>query len=108
SSPAADATDLICLTVQAKLKRCGGEVRLFQLRVLGFGLLQDRDVGVGVFPEGGKILVGGSCLGGVALQGIGAAEVEVRQYTDGIPDHYPAVIQNFLKFPGSFSSLALN
>jgi hypothetical protein len=23
-----------------------------QLRVLGFGLLQDGDVGIGVFPEG--------------------------------------------------------
>ena len=28
--------------------------RLLQLRVFGFGLLQDRDVGVGVFPEGEK------------------------------------------------------
>jgi len=27
--------------------------RLLQLRVLGFGLLVDGDVGVGVFPEGG-------------------------------------------------------
>ncbi len=26
--------------------------RLVQLRVLGFGFLQDGDVGVGVFPEG--------------------------------------------------------
>jgi hypothetical protein len=28
AQPADDATDLICLTVEAKLKRCGGEVRL--------------------------------------------------------------------------------
>ena len=28
-----------------------------QLRVLGFGLLQDGDVGVGVFPEGKEIFV---------------------------------------------------
>jgi hypothetical protein len=34
--------------------------------------------------------------------------LEMSQYTDGIPDHYPGVIQNFLKFPGSFSSLARN
>ena len=27
-----------------------------QLGVLGFGLLQDRDVGVGVFPERGEVL----------------------------------------------------
>jgi hypothetical protein len=30
-----------------------------QLRVLGFGLLQDGDVGVGVFPELEEIFVGG-------------------------------------------------
>jgi hypothetical protein len=28
---------------------------LLQLRVLGFGLLQDWDVGVGVFPEHGEV-----------------------------------------------------
>jgi hypothetical protein len=32
----------------------------------------------------------------------------MSQYADGIPDHYPGVIQNFLKFPGSFSTLARN
>ena len=30
-----------------------------QVRVLRFGLLQDGDVGVGVFPEGEEIFVGG-------------------------------------------------
>ena len=33
--------------------------RLLQLRVLRFGFLQDGDVGVGVFPEGEEIFVGG-------------------------------------------------
>jgi hypothetical protein len=28
---------------------------LLQLRILRFGLLEDRDVGVGVFPEGEEI-----------------------------------------------------
>jgi len=32
-----------------------------QLRVLGFGLLQDGEVGIGVLPEGEEILVGGEC-----------------------------------------------
>jgi hypothetical protein len=32
---------------------------LLQLRVLRFGLLQDGDVGIGVFPEGEEIFVGG-------------------------------------------------
>ena len=34
-----------------------------QFRVLGFGLLQDGDVGVGVFPEGEDVLIGSLCLG---------------------------------------------
>jgi hypothetical protein len=32
---------------------------LLQLRVLGLGFLEDGDVGVGVFPEGEEIFVGG-------------------------------------------------
>jgi hypothetical protein len=43
-------------------------VRLLQLRVLGLGLLQDGDVGVGVFPEGEEISVGGK---GADAGGIG-------------------------------------
>jgi hypothetical protein len=40
-----------------------------QLRVLGFGLLQNGDVGVGVFPESEKVFVGGKCTntGGVGI-----------------------------------------
>ncbi len=34
---------------------------LFQLLVLGFGLLQDGNVGVGIFPECEEILVGRQC-----------------------------------------------
>jgi hypothetical protein len=41
---------------------------LSQLRVLGFGLFQDGDVGVGVFPEGEELFVGGAGVGGVACQ----------------------------------------
>jgi hypothetical protein len=33
-----------------------------QLGVLGFSLPQNGDVGVGVFPKGEEILVGGLCL----------------------------------------------
>ena len=50
-----------------------------QFRVLRFGLLQDGDVGVGVFPEGEEILVVGFSLEGVALQNIGAGEAESRE-----------------------------
>jgi hypothetical protein len=40
---------------------------LLQLRVLRLGLLQDGNIGVGVFPQGEKILVGSLGLCGVAL-----------------------------------------
>jgi len=49
------------------------ETRLLQLGVFGFGLLQDGDVGVGVFPEGQEVLVGITCLFCVARQGISSA-----------------------------------
>jgi len=43
---------------------------LLQLRVLGFGLLVNRDVGVGVFPEGEEVFVGGegADTGGVGIR----------------------------------------
>jgi len=55
-----------------------GRVSL-HLRVLGFGLLQDGDVGVGVFPEGEEILVGGTGFGSVAVHGIGSTDLEMSQ-----------------------------
>ena len=49
---------LDCAPVQALLGRVFFRpFLLLQLRVLGLGLLQDGDVGVGVFPEGEEILV---------------------------------------------------
>jgi hypothetical protein len=39
--------------------------QLLQLRVLRLGLLQDGDVGVGVFPERKEILIGGAGFGDV-------------------------------------------
>jgi hypothetical protein len=42
-----------------------------------FGLLEDGDVGVGVFPEGEEVMVGGFGVGGVALELIGAGEAEM-------------------------------
>jgi hypothetical protein len=47
---------------------------LLQLRVLRFGFLQDRDVGVGVFPEGEEVLVLRTGFGGVAGEGVSAGE----------------------------------
>ena len=56
---------------------------LLQLRVLRLGLLQNGDVGVGVFPEGEEVVVGDFCLGGVALQHIRATEAKMGKRATG-------------------------
>jgi hypothetical protein len=48
---------------------------LLQLRVLRLGLLQDGDVGVGVFPEGKEVLIGGASFRGAALHREGSAQI---------------------------------
>ena len=42
-------------------------------------MLEDRCVGVGVFPEGEKILVGGAGFRGVCVEDIGPGKSEVRE-----------------------------
>ena len=48
---------------------------LLQLRVLDLGLLQDRDVGIGVFPESEEIFVAGerADAGGVRIGSAGGS-----------------------------------
>src|ERR1039458_8275582 len=65
------------LSVDTKRRR--RTLQLLQLRVLGLGLLQDGDVGVGVFPEGEEILVCSLRFGGIACHRIGASELEMGQ-----------------------------
>ena len=38
-----------------------------QLRVLGFGLLQDWDIGIDVFPEGEEVLIRGAARNPMAV-----------------------------------------
>jgi len=52
---------------------------LRQLRVFGLGLFQERDAGVGVFPEGKEVLVGGFCSCGIAGQCVRAADLKISQ-----------------------------
>src|SRR5271170_2302872 len=89
---------------------------LLQLRVLGFGLLQDGDVGVGVFPEREEILVGGErtdaggigirSLRGSRLQGIGTSHSQMRQSSSpAVPDD-AAVVKYLLKLGGSSVALS--
>src|SRR5271166_2952370 len=78
---------------------------LLQLRVLGFGLLEDRDVGVGILPEREKVLVRGIGIGSVALNGISSSQLQMRQCAYGVADNDPSMIENFLEFLDSFCAL---
>jgi hypothetical protein len=67
--PRAGPVALGPLTIPSMLTGAGNRYRaigLQQLRILRFGLLQDGNVGVSVFPEGEEVLVGGPCPSDVA------------------------------------------
>jgi hypothetical protein len=64
-----------------------GTQGLFQLCVLRLSLLQDGDIGVGVFPEREEILIGGAGFGRVALQGVSARQSQPGQRTPGKVHH---------------------
>jgi hypothetical protein len=68
-------------------------------------LLEDGDVGVGIFPEGEEGVVGGAGFGRVADEGIGAGETEMGQRADGFVGHHATPIQDFLKLGGGLWSL---
>jgi hypothetical protein len=55
--------------------------QLLQFRVLRLGLLQDADVGIGVFPEREEILVGRTGLRGVAGEGDCAGKTQPGERT---------------------------
>jgi hypothetical protein len=81
---------------------------LLQLRVFRLGLLQDGDVGVGVFPEGEEIFVCGECpdAGGIGirsmrssrLQSICPRHAQMRQRSRPAVRNDPAVVENLLEF----------
>ena len=76
-----------------------------ELGVLGLGLLEDRDVGVGIFPEGEKILVGGVGFCGVTRESVGAAEFEMSQGADEAIADKAAMVEDLLKLDGCGGSL---
>jgi hypothetical protein len=57
-----------------------------QLRVLRLGLLQNGDVGIGVFPEGEEIQIGSASFRAIALEGIGAGEAETGDQSLFLPE----------------------
>jgi hypothetical protein len=70
---------------------------LLHLLVLGFGFLQDGDVGIGVFPEGEEVLIGGTALGSVALESVGTGETEMRECPQREIQDDTAMIEEFLE-----------
>src|ERR1019366_1626776 len=106
---------LITTTI-ARLSQQAGLFRLLQLRVLRLGLLQDGDVGVGVFPEGEEIFVGGErpdaggvgigSLRGSRLQRVRACHAQMRQRSrPAVPDD-AAVVENLLKLGSGGTTLS--
>src|SRR5271163_2186123 len=79
--------------------------RLPQPRVLRLGLLQDRDIGVGVFPERQKILIRDARLGTISGKRVGSGQAQVRQRADDFVGDNAGVIQNFPEFDGSGGAL---
>jgi len=79
-------------------------------------LLQDGDVGVGVFPEGEEILVGGErtdaggigirALRGSRLQRVGTRHSQTRQRSRPAVSDDAAVVENFLKLHDSSITLS--
>src|SRR5262245_27300225 len=79
---------------------------LLQFRVFRFGLLQDGDVGVGVFPEGEEVLVFATGVGKIALEGISAGETDVGQRACWVFEHESGVTKNLLELCDGYASIA--
>src|SRR5215469_653172 len=71
--------------------------RLLQLGVFRLGLLQDGDVGVGVFPQGEEILVGGAGFDGVALHEVGATQLQMGERAQRAKSHDAPVVKELLE-----------
>ena len=86
-------------------RAAAAERKLLQLGVFRLRLREDRDVGVGVFPEREEILVGSLRLDRISRQRERSAQLQVRQCADGIAGNDPAMIENFLEFRSGFGAL---
>ena len=80
-------------------------MRLFEFGVFGLGGDEDGDVGVGLFPLGEEVLIGGTGFGSVALHGVSAGQAEMGKRARGAIPQQPAMVQYFLEFDGSGCSL---
>lgn len=76
-----------------------------QLRVFRLGLPEDRNAGVGVFPEREEILIGDLRLSFLSRQDKRSAELQVRKGAYGIGYNDSGVIEKLLKLRGGFGAL---
>jgi hypothetical protein len=76
-----------------------------KLCVFGFGFFEDGEVRVGVSPEREEFRIGRTGLGRLTLHGACSADLEIRECSDGLDDHNPAMVEDFLEFSGGFAAL---
>src|SRR5271157_230258 len=80
-------------------------VESLQLRVLRLRLLQDGNIGVGIFPEGEEVQVRSLSLGSIALHGVGSCQLQTGQCTNWVADHDSRVIQDLAEFRRGLGAL---
>ena len=66
--------------------------------VLRFGLPEDRDIGIGIFPECDEVEISAAGFGPVALYGVGAGEAELGECAQREIQYEAAVINQLLEF----------
>ena len=86
-----------------KIRRCLKV--LLELGVFGLGLLQDWDVGIGVFPQRRKIQVSSARLHRLAWQGACAPYLQMSKRADGLIQHDSPVVEDLLKLSRCFAAL---
>ena len=91
---------------EASVTMRGGSISLRQLCVFHFGLDEDGNVGVGIFPRGEEILISRASFGVIALQRIRPREIQLCQRQEYIQAVQPAVIQDFLELSGRLGAIA--
>src|SRR6516164_824666 len=77
---------------------------LVQLRILGFGLLVDRGIGVGILPERQEILIRRFGFRSVPLYHVSPCETEVRQRSRRVDEKVSAILNDLLKLGSGFRS----
>src|SRR5437763_2874053 len=75
---------------------------MLQLVVLCFGTFQNRDSGVSVFPKCEERLVRSFRLRLISRPSEHSAELQMRQWADGIQAHETAMMENLLKLGRGF------